>query len=113
MLAHVRVPELQNTVNYSSAIVSGARAANEIKNNIRADYVEYLVLLFSGDDDYSVRKWFQDFEDIMQKLNGNDDNRYRMARIFLRTIRVQYYAELKTSMLERYDRQITSSEVLK
>lgn len=121
LLARARVAELQITVNRSSAIVPGARAADEIKKNIRADDVEYLVSSFSGDDDYSVRKWFQDFEDIMQKLNGNEDDRYRMARhlirdtarIFLRTIRVQSYAELKRSMLERYDRQITSSEVLK
>lgn len=88
---------------------------------INKEDVEFLVSTFSGDDDYGIIKWFQDFDDIMNQLNGNDEDKYRMARhlirdtarIYLRTIRVQNYDELRRAMLQRYDRQITTSEVLR
>lgn len=108
--ANVRIAELER----------GPAAAVQRKR-IKPEEVEYQVSPFNGDDDYSVVKWFVDFEEAMLHLNGNEEDHFMMARhlirdtarVFLRTIHVRNYQQLKQAMMGRYDRYITSSEVFK
>lgn len=109
LLARARVAELQRGTHRAEA------------RRIRAEDVEYLIPTFSGDDEYSVTKWFQDFDHLIDELGGDETDKYHMARhlirdtgrMYLRTIRVRTYAQLKTAMLTRYERHITSTEVLR
>lgn len=115
LAARLRVQRLQAAVGPS--VVSSTSVVT--KKRIKAADVEYLVPIFTGDDEYGVRKWIDDFEDIMKSLKGEPDDYYKMARhlirdtakIYLRTIRVKNYDELKRAILQRYDRQVSFYEV--
>lgn len=115
--ARLRVQQLQTAMN---AVPSANHNASVVtKRRIKAVDVEYLVPFFTGDDEYGVRKWISDFEDIMTTLDADNDDRYKMARhlvrdtarIFLRTISVRSYDELRQALVQRYDRQVSYYEV--
>lgn len=117
LAARVQVQRLQSIVS-ASELPSDQPV--EHKRKIKTADVEYLVSAFTGDDEYSVSKWIEDFEDIMCHLHGDTHDHYRMARhlvrgtakIYLRTIRVKDYAELKKrALLLRYDRQVSYQTV--
>jgi hypothetical protein len=115
LAARLRVQRLQAAIGPSVSSIASVVA----KKRIKASDVEYLVPIFTGDDEYGIRKWIDDFEDIMKSLKGEPDDYYKMARhlirdtakIYLRTIRVKNYDELKRAILQRYDRQVSFYEV--
>lgn len=81
--------------------------------------IETMVTKFSGDDHYDVKKWFSDFEDACVLLQFDDRLRFvacrRMldgtARVFIRTIVVTSYEELKQALTSEFGRQFTQQEV--
>lgn len=117
LAARLRVQQLQQAMENSGA--SGPSASVVYRKRIKAADVEYLVPVFTGDDDYGIKKWIDDFEDVLKSLNGEPDDYYKMARhliretakVYLRTIRVKNYAELKRALLQRYDRHISYYDV--
>lgn len=118
LAARLRVRRLQAAMN-ANVDTTGENLQATNKRRIKAADVEYLVPCFTGDDEYSVTKWIEDFEQIMETLHGDQDDYYKMARhlirdtakLYLRTIRVQDYDSLKRSLLQRYERQVSYYEI--
>lgn len=117
LAARLRVKQLKTAL--SSETHQSEAGPNAFKRRIKAADVEFLVPAFTGDDDYGVAKWIADFENIMKTLKGDETDHYQMARhlvretarMYLRTIRVSNYAELKEALLQRYDRRVSYYEV--
>lgn len=112
LAARLRMQQLQAALPSTSAAVD---INVGVKKKIKANDVEYLVSPFTGDDDYEVVKWIEDFEDIMAHLKGDPLDHYKMARhlvrgtakVYLRTIRVKSYEELKVALTKRYKRHVS------
>lgn len=117
LAARLRVKQLQAALNSETFPLNVEQAS--VKRRIKATDVEYLVPFFTGDDEYGVRKWLEDFEGIMKTLRGDGNDHYQMARhlvrdtarMYLRTTRVSNYDELKQALLQRYDRHVSYYEV--
>lgn len=81
--------------------------------------IEAMVLPFSGDDHYDIRKWLADLEDAFAVLQVNEQAKFiacrrlltGTARIFVRTIAVHGYNELKASLLLEFSRRFSAQEV--
>ncbi|GAB0092541.1 hypothetical protein DMENIID0001_075430 [Sergentomyia squamirostris] len=82
--------------------------------------VEGAVQPFSGSDSYGIRKWLIDFENVAVTVYGSDD-RFRLicarrlmtgtAKVFLRTLNVQSWDELRSALLQEFGRRKEVFEV--
>lgn len=80
---------------------------------------ESMVNPFTGDDTYDVDKWLNDLEDSFAVFNCNDRDKLVAARrlikgtakVFLRTIRVNTYNELKEELITEFRHAYTAHEV--
>lgn len=106
---------LQNEIN-AMAGPSVQPMTNKITD---VSVIESMVNKFSADDNYDVHKWIMDLEDACLMLQF--DERLRLvacrrmldgtARVFLRTISVSTYEELKKALIDEFGRQYTQQEV--
>lgn len=88
-------------------------------NRIEFKDVENAVSEFTGDDEYSVRKWISDFEEVVDAYEVDDRFRYMAARrllkgtakIFLRNKNLPDWPSLRSALRRRFDRQLTGMEV--
>ena len=79
---------------------------------------EESVNVFSGDDQYSIQKWLEQFEESADIFHCDDKAKFvyakrllcGTAKMFLRTISVKTYIELKTALHNEFDRKITSTK---
>lgn len=110
-----RVAQAESAYSVLSSSVPAAAA----KRKIKANDVEPLVSTFSGDDDYDIRKWLDDFDNVMKSLGADDNDRYRMGRhllrgtasVFLRTIQAPDWIELHRLLLQRFGRRVSNQEI--
>lgn len=81
--------------------------------------LENAVPEFSGDDNYSVRKWIDDFEEVVDVYDVDARFRYLAARkllkgtarIFMQKNSFADWPALRAALIQRYDRQLTGMEV--
>lgn len=80
---------------------------------------ESMVNAFTGDDTYDVEKWFIDLENAFMAFQCNDRDKLVAARslikgtakVFLRTIRIASYDELKAELITEFKHAFTTNEV--
>lgn len=87
----------------------------------RVDFsdIEHSIQKFSGSDSYGIRKWIADFEDVVTSFGC--DERFKLlcarrlmtgtAKIFLRTITIQSWEQLKAALLEEFGRRKEDFEI--
>lgn len=81
--------------------------------------VENAVNKFTGDNAYSIRKWINDFEEVVDAYNVDARFRYTAARrlldgtakIFLRTKKLPDWVSLRAALLKRFDRPLSGMDV--
>lgn len=81
--------------------------------------VENAVQKFSGDHVYRVEKWFEDLEEVFTTIGCNLQFRYLCtrrlldgtAKMFLRTIKVSNYGDLKNKLIGEFKKNISMREV--
>lgn len=69
------VPQLELDVASTTAVVNFPH-----RRRSKPSDIDSLVGLFTGDDDYAIEKWLQDFEAVMVSYNADANDRYRMGR---------------------------------
>lgn len=87
----------------------------------RFDFVafEAMVHRFSGDDSYDMCKWFDDLDDAFSIFGCSEGDKFIAARrlldgtakLFLRTISVHTYDELKKELIQEFGKVFTMQEV--
>lgn len=88
-------------------------------NRIEFKDVEHAVSEFSGDDEYGVKKWILDFEEVVDAYEVDDRFRSLAARrllkgtakLFLRDRNLPTWPELRAALLQRFDPDLTGMEV--
>lgn len=88
-------------------------------NRIEFKDVEYAVNKFTGDDNYGVKKWLDDFEEVVDLYEVDARFRYMAARrllegtakIFLRNRNLPDYTSLRAALIKRFHRPLSGMEV--
>lgn len=81
--------------------------------------VEESIHHFSGDDNFSVEKWLNHFEECADVMEW--DSKMRLvygkrllsgtAKLFLRTVSIKNWRELKVALLEEFSNKVTLADV--
>lgn len=97
------------------------REVESMQNFRRFDFraFESMVNKFTGDDTYDVDKWFNDLEDAFAAFQCKPNDKLIAARslidgtakVFLRTIRISTYDELKTELTTEFKQIYSAHEV--
>lgn len=94
-------------------------AASVNAKRVEFSDVQYTISPFSGDDLYRITKWLDDFERVMDSVDGNARHRLLFCRrlctgsaaILLRTITANTYEELKKQLMLDFNRKIDRHNV--
>lgn len=81
--------------------------------------VQCAIAPFTGDDNYRITKWIEDFERLMESLNSSQNHRLLCARrllggsaaILMRSAAVNSWNALKEQLIIEFDRQVDRREI--
>lgn len=110
--------ELQRDIALLRQEVPAPQQFNRM-NRIEFKDVEHAVSEFTGDDEYGVKKWILDFEEVVDAYEVDDRFRYLAARrllkgtakLFLRNRNLPTWPQLRAALLQRFNRDLTGMEV--
>lgn len=93
----------------------------ELREMRKMDFLSFeaMVHKFTGDDAYDIRKWFDDLQDAFVVFGCEDRDKFIAARrrmdgtakIFIQTIRVNNYDDLKEELIVEFGHKFTLREV--
>ena len=81
--------------------------------------VEESMQIFSGDDKVQIKNWFKQFEEMADVLKWDKKLNFLYAKrlltgtakLFLRTVHVQSYLELKTALIKEFSKTVTCADI--
>ncbi|KFB39094.1 Dwil\GK21266-PA-like protein [Anopheles sinensis] len=117
--AEMVISELQKEVKELRERIASLEVAVVEKNYL--DQIALLVKPFSGDTFVTFQKWLPDLENAFRLLALNDKQKViaiarlltGSAEVFLRTIRVSDYTELKANLLKEFSAEFSQEEAIK
>lgn len=123
--AHERVLQARIRVAQLEAEAAAAARPRSVmgyeptRRRVRAVDIEGLLMNFSGDDNLPIDRWLTEFNSVMDSLQADDDDRYRMCRqllkgsafTFLYTAQATNWVTLRSALLARFHRQVSYFEV--
>lgn len=117
--AKIAISELRQEIKELREKIASLEVAVVEKSYL--DQIALLVQPFSGDNFVTFRKWLPDLENAFSLLALNDKQKViaiaslltGTAAVFLRTIRVSDYGELKEKLLKEFSAEFSQEEAIK